>query len=47
MLLEIFPWGHTFFELNGKLLEKYASAKDSGEIVEMQKSIFKDEKCPK
>ncbi len=47
MLLEIFPWGHTFFELNGKLLEKYASAKDSGEIVEMQKGIFKEDKCPK
>jgi pre-rRNA-processing protein TSR3 len=45
-LLEIFPWGHTFFELNGKLLERYAQAKDSGEVVEVQNSIFGGEKCP-
>lgn len=35
-LLSIFTWGHTFLELNDKLLENYASAKDSTEIVEMQ-----------
>ncbi len=32
-LLSIFTWGHTFFELNASLLEDYASAKDSSEIV--------------
>ena len=35
-VLEIFPWGHTFFELNQKLLDNYVTAKDSAEIVEMQ-----------
>ena len=32
-LLSIFTWGHTFFELNATLLEDYAAAKDSTEIV--------------
>ncbi len=32
-LLSIFTWGHTFFELNAALLEDYAAAKDSTEIV--------------
>jgi len=40
-LLSIFTWGHTFFELNGKLLDNYAMAKDSAEIVEMQKRLLK------
>jgi pre-rRNA-processing protein TSR3 len=44
-LLSIFTWGHTFLELNTDLLEKYASAKDSEEVVRMQKSVFRDEKC--
>ena len=35
-LLSIFVWGHTFLELNADLLEAYAGAKDSAEIVEMQ-----------
>jgi pre-rRNA-processing protein TSR3 len=38
-LLSIFVWGHTFLELNQELLEKYASAKDSTEIIEMQRSF--------
>jgi pre-rRNA-processing protein TSR3 len=38
-LLSIFSWGHTFLELNSALLENYASAKDSTEIIEMQKSL--------
>jgi pre-rRNA-processing protein TSR3 len=38
-LLSIFIWGHTFLELNSELLENYASARDSTEIIEMQKSI--------
>jgi pre-rRNA-processing protein TSR3 len=32
-LLGIFTWGHTFFELNVTLLEAYAAAKDSSEVV--------------
>ena len=39
-LLDIFPWGHTFFELNQALLDRYAAAKDSAEVVEMQKSVL-------
>ncbi len=39
-LLSIFTWGHTFLELNSKYLELYAAAKDSEEIVKIQKSIF-------
>ncbi len=32
-LLGIFTWGHTFFELNVMLLDAYAAAKDSSEVV--------------
>ena len=35
-LLSMFVWGHTFLELNADLLEAYAGAKDSAEIVKMQ-----------
>ena len=38
-LLSIFKWGHTFLELNFELLEDYAAAKDSTEIVELQRSF--------
>jgi pre-rRNA-processing protein TSR3 len=43
-MLEIFPWGHTFFELNQMLLDNYITAKDSTEIVEMQKRLLKPQK---
>jgi len=39
-VLAIFIWGHTFFELNATLLDDYATAKDSTEIVEiMQRKL--------
>lgn len=38
-LLSIFSWGHTFLELNHELLGNYASARDSTEIIELQKSL--------
>lgn len=44
-LLSIFTWGHTFFELNGMLLDNYVTAKDSAEIVEMQTRLLKGKKC--
>jgi pre-rRNA-processing protein TSR3 len=44
-LLSIFTWGHTFFELNRMLLDNYVTAKDSGEIVEMQTRLLKGKKC--
>jgi pre-rRNA-processing protein TSR3 len=42
-LLSIFKWGHTFLELNKERLESYASAKDSGAVVELQKNFVKHE----
>lgn len=44
-LLSIFTWGHTFFKLNGWLLDNYVTAKDSTEIVEMQTRLLKEKKC--
>jgi pre-rRNA-processing protein TSR3 len=38
-LLSIFTWGHTFLELNSALLENYASAQDSTEIIKMQNRL--------
>ncbi len=35
-LLSLFKWGPTFLSLNQTLLESYAQATDSGEIVELQ-----------
>ena len=42
-LLSIFTWGHTFLELNADLLETYAAAKDSAEIVKMQSILGRKE----
>jgi pre-rRNA-processing protein TSR3 len=42
-LLSIFKWGHTFLELNKERLESYASAKDSGAVVELQKNFITHE----
>lgn len=39
-LLSIFKWGPHFIELNQKYLETYSQAKNSSEIVVMQKSLF-------
>jgi len=41
-ILGIFPWGHTFFELNQRFLEQYAAVKDSEEIIKLQKSLFEN-----
>lgn len=40
-LLSIFTWGHTFLELNADLLSVYATAKNSEDIIEMQRKIMK------
>lgn len=45
-ILSIFVWGHTFLELNHELLEKYASAQDSTEIIEMQRSLTRGSNMP-
>ncbi|MBN1245472.1 DUF367 family protein [Candidatus Bathyarchaeota archaeon] len=45
-LLSIFVWGHTFLELNKALLENYASAQDSTEIIEMQRGFTRGSSVP-
>ena len=35
-LLSIFKWGSQFINLNRELLDSYAKAKDSGEVIELQ-----------
>ncbi|MEM2419836.1 MAG: DUF367 family protein [Candidatus Bathyarchaeia archaeon] len=41
-LLSIFKWGHTFIELNKERLEEYAKAKNSSEVVELQRRFLKN-----
>jgi ribosome biogenesis protein Tsr3 len=41
-LLSIFVWGHTFFELNHAMLESYAAAHDSAEIIRLQGDLYRD-----
>ncbi len=36
LILNKFKWGHTFLELNRQLLDEYAQAKDSSEVVAIQ-----------
>jgi pre-rRNA-processing protein TSR3 len=36
----MYKWGHTFLELNREMLETYAGAKDSTEVVEIQKQFI-------
>jgi pre-rRNA-processing protein TSR3 len=40
-LLSLFKWGPNFIELNRELLESYAHARDSGEVVELQKRFIR------
>lgn len=39
-LLSLFKWGLNFIELNKDRLESYAKAKDSTEVIELQKRII-------
>jgi len=39
-LLSIFKWGPEFIRLNQKLLDAYAKARDSTEVVELQKKFM-------
>ena len=41
-MLSIFTWGHTFLELNHERLENYANAKDSTEIVKLQRHFMEN-----
>ena len=38
--LSIFKWGNTFISLNKELLEAYTQARDSSEIIELQKDFM-------
>ncbi len=39
-LLSIFKWGHTFIEINREMLENYATAEDSSEIIRIQSTLI-------
>jgi len=39
-LLSIFKWGPQFTQLNRNLLDAYAEANDSGEVIELQKRFM-------
>jgi len=39
-LLSIFKWGLQFIWLNQKFLDSYAKAKDSSDVVELQKKFM-------
>ena len=41
-ILSKFNWGHTFLEMNKEPLEEYCKAKNSGQIVEIQKEYMQD-----
>ena len=43
-LLSIFKWGHTFVEINQERLQKYANAKNSTEIIKLQKHFIENVK---
>lgn len=43
-LLGKFKWGHSFFEVNRKLLDMYAACKDGAEVVAKQIEFLKKEK---
>jgi pre-rRNA-processing protein TSR3 len=41
-LLSLFKWGHTFLEMNHERLEGYKKARNSTEVVELQKRFISD-----
>jgi pre-rRNA-processing protein TSR3 len=43
-LLALFKWGPTFLELNRELLEVYARARDSAEVISLQREFIPREK---
>lgn len=43
-ILSIFSWGHSFLEINKSLLEKYATANNSLEIVKIQNELIGDKR---
>jgi pre-rRNA-processing protein TSR3 len=43
-LLSVFVWGHTFIDLNRLMLDKYAAARDSQEVVRIQNEVYSNSK---
>ncbi|MCK4405732.1 MAG: DUF367 domain-containing protein, partial [Hadesarchaea archaeon] len=43
-ILNIFKWGPTFLDLNREPLEAYAHAKDSTEVVALQRQFMPQER---
>ena len=41
-ILDGFKWGHSFFSLNEELLDAYASAKSSAEVVQIQTDYLEE-----
>ncbi|EKM57940.1 uncharacterized protein PHACADRAFT_90952 [Phanerochaete carnosa HHB-10118-sp] len=41
-LLKPFGWGHTFYEVNGSLIDKYKTCKSSTEVSAMQENVLKE-----
>ncbi len=39
-IMDKFKWGRSFLELNRELLEDYSNAKNSSEVLEVQRSYF-------
>ncbi|MDM7939302.1 MAG: DUF367 family protein [Methanothrix sp.] len=42
-ILSKFKWGHVFLELNHEPLQEYASAKNSSEVVKIQRSYMSEQ----
>jgi len=42
-ILSKFSWGHVFLELNREPLAEYAAAKDSSEVVEIQRAYLSEQ----
>lgn len=41
-VLSVFKWGHTFLDINRGRLESYRNARNSAEVVELQKQFMED-----
>lgn len=39
--MDRFKWGHTFYEVNDELLQKYAACENSAEVVAVQDAYLK------
>ena len=40
LLLEKFKWGHSFFKLNGSILDEYCKCKTASEVIKTQEAFL-------